>query len=140
MRQRCMLVVWLAVAGLGAPVGFAEEAPAPKAAAGLSSATLTQLVQDYVKQIRDEEGDFSIEDEVTGNLRMLTLEQVGTQLTQEGDTTYLCAQMKDVDTGDSLDVDFGAAPIDGKPDIVDVRIHKVNGQVREAPAEEPVAQ
>jgi hypothetical protein len=141
MKGIARVVIAVALCAGVAPAWAVEPPPAadqagqdPGAAAAApaepSGEQVRQAIQTYVKQITEDEGDFAIEDEVTGNLRTLTIESVNDKVGKTGGAYFACAQMKDADTGETLDVDFDVEPFDGELDIVDVRIHKVNGTER----------
>jgi hypothetical protein len=116
------VVVAVVCGWIGTGQAASAEAPSEEQVRG--------AIQEYVQQITEEEGDFAIEDEVTGNLRTLTLDRVQESSGKIGDAYHSCVDMKDVDTGETMDIDFDVEPIDGELDVVDVRIHKVNGTER----------
>ena len=89
-----------------------------------------QAITDYVGQTEREEGAFTMEDDVTGTTRTLTLVSVHDQLGKTGETYYACTDMRDTASGEQLDLDFDVESENGQLEVVDVRIHKVNGQAR----------
>lgn len=95
-----------------------------------SAEELRGRITDYVKEQEDSEGAFRIEDEVTGATRTLTLEQVHERVGKTGDAYYSCTDMRDAETGELLDLDFDVEATEGRLDVADVRIHKVNGEAR----------
>lgn len=95
-----------------------------------SAEQIRQAIRDDIAGIEKEEGAFTIEDEVTGDLRTLTLVQVHERVGKTGEAYYSCTDMKDAASGEVLDLDFDVADEDGALEVVDVRIHKVNGQPR----------
>lgn len=95
-----------------------------------SAEQIRQAIRDYIAGIEQEEGAFTIEDEVTGGLRTLTLVQVHERVGKTGDSYYSCTDMTDASSGETLDLDFDVMEDDGALEVVDVRIHKVSGQAR----------
>jgi len=47
-----------------------------------------------------------------------------------GELYYSCTDMQDTSTGELLDLDFDVEANDEQLEVVDTRIHKVNGQER----------
>ncbi len=95
-----------------------------------SAEQIRQAIRDYISQVEQEEGAFSVDDEVTGKIRTLTLDRVHERVGKTGDLYYSCTDMKDSETGEMLDLDFDVEAKDDQLNVVDVRIHKVNGQPR----------
>jgi len=91
---------------------------------------LRQSIRDYIARIEEEEGAFTIEDEVAGGTRTLTLERVHERVGKTGDFYYSCTDMRDASTNELLDLDFDVEEAGSELNVVDVRIHKVNGQAR----------
>jgi len=75
-------------------------------------------------------GAFAVMDERTGEFRNLELIRVHERVGKTGDYYYSCTDMKDVNSGDELDLDFDIEDNDGELSVVDVRIHKDNGNPR----------
>jgi len=88
---------------------------------------LRQAIRDYVAEMEGAQGAFTIEHEVTGGSRTLTLEQVHERVGKTGNYYYSCADMKDTMTGEILDLDFDVEFSASGLDVVDVRIHKIEG-------------
>ena len=105
-------------------------AGAPEASAEPSAEQIRQTIRDYIAQIEEDEGAFTIEDETTGKTRTLTLERVHDRVGKTGDLYYSCTDMRDKDSGEALDLDYDVESYDGELEVVDTRIHKVNGQPR----------
>jgi len=95
-----------------------------------SAEQIRQAIRDDIAGIEKEEGAFTLEDEVTGDIRTLTLVQVHERVGKTGEAYYSCTDMKDTASGEVLDLDFDVADEDGVLEVVDVRIHKVSGQAR----------
>lgn len=95
-----------------------------------SAETIRQAIRDYDAQIEAAQGALKIADTVTGQTRSLTLERVHERVGKTGGTYYACADMIDTATGDQVDVDFDIGEESGQLAVVDVRIHKVNGEPR----------
>lgn len=120
----------------GAPAASAEpseaaEATAPKAQAAEPSAEeIRQTIRDYISQVEEEEGSFTIDDEVTGQTRTLKLERVHDRVGKTGELYYSCTDMRDTASQELLDLDFDVEAFEEGLDVVDVRIHKVNAKAR----------
>ena len=151
MGHRALRVVGsgLMIFGLGlSPVmaaepesGMTEEQPAGEENASIASPaqpaaaepTIEQVrdaVQKYVQETTQEEGIFYVDDEVTGDTRELTLNQIHDTVGKAGDYYSVCADMKDDKTGELLDIDFDVESYEGELEVVDVRIHKSGGKER----------
>ena len=87
-------------------------------------------VSKYVQELTEDEGAFYIDDELTGETREVSLTQVHDRVDKAGDAYYIAVDMKDVKTSDSLEVDFDLESYEKELEVVDVRIHKVNGKER----------
>ncbi len=97
-------------------------APTPEA--------LRQAVREYIEEAQQEKGAFSVVDERTGAPRELELVRVHERVGKTGNYYYSCTDMKDVKTGDVLDLDFDVTDEGGRVRVADVRIHKDNGKPR----------
>ncbi len=91
---------------------------------------IRQAIHDYIAEIEADEGAYTIDDEVTGQVRTLTLERVHDRVGKTGDLYYSCTDMRDTKTNESLDLDFDVESYEGQLEVVGERIHKVNGQPR----------
>ena len=69
-------------------------------------------------------------DERTKEPRRLELVRVHERVGKAGNYYYSCTDMKDVKTGDLLDLDFDIDAHDGRLDVAGIRIHKDNGKPR----------
>lgn len=96
------------------------DAPSPE--------TLRQTIRDYITNEEKSKGAFEITDERTGELRELQFVRVHERVGKTGDYYYYsCTDMKDVKTGELLDLDFDIEDRAGELKVVDVRIHKDDG-------------
>jgi hypothetical protein len=103
------------------------------AAAGWAEPTpdmLRQTIRDYVSAQESSQGAFKVFDARLGTERTLTLERVHERVGKTGNYYYSCADLKDVQTGDVLDLDFDVSDAGGELKVVDIRIHKDNGSPR----------
>ena len=75
-------------------------------------------------------GNFEVSDPDTNKTRKLSLTRVHERVGKTGDYYYSCADFKDVDSGESLDLDLDVEDQNGQLKVVDVRVHKVSGQER----------
>ncbi len=102
----------------------------PVAAVEPSADQIRDTIRQYVEDVIQDEGAFYLDDDITGQTRELALEQVHERVGKTGDYYYSCTDMKDAQTGELLDLDFDVEAYDGELEVVDVRIHKVNGEPR----------
>ena len=73
------------------------------------------------------DGTFQIKDPKAGKIRKLKLLKVHERVGKTGDYHYSCADFKDTETGELLDLDLDIDNKGGVLSVVDVRIHKDNG-------------
>ena len=76
------------------------------------------------------DGSFQVLDPQTNKIRNLELVRVHERVGKTGNYYYSCADFKDKDSGESLDLDLDVEDKDGVLKVVDVRIHKVDGKER----------
>src|SRR3989338_4813622 len=119
MKKKMIGIFALAMIAL-VPLVYAE--PTPEA--------LRDTIRDYVANEEKSKGAFEIMDERTGDLRQLEFVRVHERVGKTGDYYYSCTDMKDVKTGDLLDLDFDVSDQNGIFSVVAVRIHKDNGTPR----------
>ncbi|MBI4357998.1 MAG: hypothetical protein HY584_01740 [Candidatus Omnitrophica bacterium] len=91
---------------------------------------LRQTIRDYIAGQEKLQGAFAIADERSGELRQLELVRVHDRVGKTGDYYYSCTDMKDVRSGDLLDLDFDIQDEGGNLSVAAVRIHKDNGNPR----------
>lgn len=96
-------------------------------AAEPSAEGLRQTIRDYIADQEKLQGTFAIIDGRSGDLRQLELVQVHERVGKTGDDYYSCTDMRDVKTGDLLDLDFDIEDREGELAVVDIRFHKDNG-------------
>jgi len=75
-------------------------------------------------------GYLVIDDPDTETTRRLSLVSIHDRVGKTGDYYYSCADFKDADSGEMLDLDMDVEDSKGSLRVVDVRIHKVNGDPR----------
>ena len=75
-------------------------------------------------------GTFQVKDSETGGTRKLQLVRVHERVGKTGEYYYSCADFKDTETGELLDLDLDVENEGGALKVVDVRIHKVGGVER----------
>ncbi|MBI4115171.1 MAG: hypothetical protein HY447_01210 [Candidatus Omnitrophica bacterium] len=119
MKKKMMGVFMLAMI---AWISLVYAEPAPEA--------LRQTIRDYIANQEKLQGIFAIVDERSGDLRQLELVRVHERVGKTGDYYYSCTDMKDVKTGDLLDLDFDIQDEGGNLKVADIRIHKDNGNPR----------
>ena len=91
---------------------------------------LRQTIRDHITTTTQKQGAFTIKDSVTGNTRTLTLVGVHERVGKTGDYYYSCTDMRDAASRELLDLDFDVEAKAGRLNVVDVRIHKVDGKAR----------
>ena len=91
---------------------------------------LRQTIRDYIAGQQERQGAFLIVDERSGEVRQLELVRVHKRVGKTGDNYYSCTDMKDVATGDELDLDFDISDMGKALKVVAIRIHKDNGAPR----------
>jgi hypothetical protein len=113
--------------------GTAVETPAPAPTVmEPTPEAIRSSIQGFIGAAVQANGSYSITDPVTGNVRNLEFVQVHERVGKTGDYYYSCTDMKDVNSGETLDLDFDVANDNGALRVLPdkVRIHKVNGQPR----------
>lgn len=95
-----------------------------------SAEAVRQAIRDHIATAAQDTGAFTIQDPVMGKTRTLSLVNVHERVGKTGQYYYSCTDMKDATSGETLDLDFDVDAAGGRPKVVDVRIHKVNGQAR----------
>ena len=102
-----------------------------QAASAPSNDDIRSAMQTYVAEEAEKtNGNFEVLDPDTNTTRKLQMLRVHERVGKTGNYYYSCADFKDVDTGEMLDLDLDVEDEGGKLDVEDVRIHKVNGQER----------
>ena len=95
-----------------------------------SAEAIRRTIGDYITQVEQEEGSFTVDDDVTGQTRTLTLQQVHDRVGKIGSFYYACTDMRDTASGEALDLDFDVEATEDGLEVVDMRIHQVNGTPR----------
>ncbi len=84
-------------------------------------------IEEYIKGEMAEAGVFDVYDPDKEETRELKFEKVHADIGKSQDYYFSCADFTDQATGDKIDLDFDVESYEGQLEIVDVRIHKVNG-------------
>lgn len=95
-----------------------------------SAEELRQTIRGYISGQEHRQGAFLIVDERGNVTRRLELIRVHQRVGKTGDYYYSCTDMKDIVTGDELDLDFDISDTGSSLNVVEVRIHKDNGNPR----------
>jgi len=95
-----------------------------------SAYQIRQSIRDYINEVESDEDTFTIYDDETGDVRELELVRVHDRVGKTGDLYYSCTDMRDVSTGEMLDLDFDVKAMLDDLSVVDVRIHKLDGNAR----------
>ena len=104
--------------------GTAQNASAP------SDDTIRAAMKDHVMEKSKATGTFDVPDPETGTTRKLELVRVHDRVGKTGDYYYSCADFKDTESGQMLDLDLDVEDKGGNLSVVDVRIHKLEGKER----------
>jgi len=107
--------------------GAAENAAAVEAP---TEDAIRTAMKEYVESESEASGTFDVEDPDTGETLNLSLEKVHERVGKTGNYYYSCADFRDVNTGETYDLDLDVADEGGTLSVVDVRIHKVGGEPR----------
>ena len=99
----------------------------------VSADFVKKSIQRHVKAA-SKEGVFSIRDEKLNKDWKLKMDKIHDPVRvfeKEGKTIYFtCVDFKSVNTKDTLDLDFWLVPKGEKLEVIDTKIHKVNGEAR----------
>lgn len=95
-----------------------------------SADAIRAAMKDYVAEESKATGTFDIVDPETGKTRKLELIRVHERVGKTGDYYYSCADFKDTESGQLLDLDLDVEDKGGNLSVVDVRIHKLEGKER----------
>jgi hypothetical protein len=104
--------------------------PAASGASAPSADAIRAAMKDYVMDKSKATGTFDVVDPETGKTRKLELIRVHERVGKTGNYYYSCADFKDTETGQMLDLDLDVEDQGGKLSVVDVRIHKLEGKER----------
>ena len=92
-------------------------------------ADMQNVMKSYIDaQIAANDGVFELKDEKTGNVRKLTFIRLHEKVGMAGMYHFSCADFKDVDTGEILDVDIYIDVTDGGLEVKKAVIHEVDGE------------
>ncbi len=95
-----------------------------------SADQIRAAMSDYVKEKSKKTGTFDVYDKEAGKTRKLSLIRVHERVGKTGDYYYSCADFKDTESKEMLDLDLDVEHKNEKLSVKDVRIHKVNGKER----------
>jgi len=84
----------------------------------------------YVMEKSKATGTFDVVDPETDKTRKLELIRVHERVGKTGNYYYSCADFKEAESGQMLDLDLDVEDKGGKLSVVDVRIHKLEGKER----------
>lgn len=115
---------------VGMEHGGMEHSGTPAAAAP-SDEDVRSAIRGYVEEEAGRaQGYFEVFDPEIEDIRQLSFVQVHERVGKTGDFYYSCADFKDADSGEMLDLDLDVEDQNGVLNVVDVRIHKVDGSPR----------
>lgn len=131
-----VLAVWIVPKNFAAEHGGKEHGGATQkqtktgAAKTPSADDIRAAMKNYVMEKSKATGTLDITDPEKGIVRHLQLERIHQRVGKTGSFYYSCADFKDTVSGEMLDLDLDVQDKDGTLNVVDVRIHKVNGKER----------
>ena len=123
----------------GAPVGSGQHehpgANVEQKGKAITADFVKQSIQDHIAALSKAHGGvFMIRDDKldkTWRLKFVKVHDPVRTFQKDGQTIYFaCTDLKSVDSNDLLDVDFWMVPKGDKLEVIDTKIHKVNGQPR----------
>lgn len=92
--------------------------------------TMRETIELYVAQQERLQGAFALVDGKHSSLRWLKLIRIHEKIGKTGNYRFVSADMRDVKSGDLLELDFDISNQKGELRIVDIRIRKENGKAR----------
>ncbi len=95
-----------------------------------SSDDIRNAMKAHVMEQSKASGTFDVADPETGKTRKLEMIRVHERVGKTGNYYYSCADFKDTESGEMLDLDLDVEEKAGALSVVDVRIHKVGGKER----------
>ncbi|PIQ89690.1 MAG: hypothetical protein COV72_01895 [Candidatus Omnitrophica bacterium CG11_big_fil_rev_8_21_14_0_20_42_13] len=95
-----------------------------------SSTDIRLAMKAYVAQEVEKNGSFKVYDDKIDKTRKLSLIRIHERVGKTGGYYYSCADFKDIESGETIDVDLDVEEDAGELKVVDVRIHKVGGRER----------
>lgn len=95
-----------------------------------SKTDIHNAMRNYIKEKATAAGVFEVYDPDIRKTRRLELARIHERVGKTGDYYYSCADFKDLDSGEMLDLDLDVAQRNGGLEVADVRIHKVNNAAR----------
>jgi len=122
MRIKIIAVMLLVTAALFAASGAVW--------AKVDAEQVKEMIELYVAQQERLQGAFALVDVKNGTLRWLKLIRVHNKVGKTGNYNYGTADMRDVKTGDLLEMDYDFSDQKGELRVVDIRIRKENGKAR----------
>lgn len=143
MKAKIIFVVLVLAAILAMPVvaaehggkehGGKEHGGKEHGGAQISEPSADQIraaMSNYVAEKSKKTGTFDIYDKEGGKDRKLSLVNVHERVGKTGNYYYSCADFKDTQSGEMLDLDLDVQNKDGELSVEDARIHKLNGKER----------
>ncbi|MBI2363287.1 MAG: hypothetical protein HYV15_07905 [Elusimicrobia bacterium] len=125
-----LLVLTSSLAFAGGPAKGSQPPRSP----GPEASAMEKLVRGYVRDQQEEEGSFSVEDDVLGRTWELHLLRVRTEaVTRLPDGRFfVCVDFKgdDEKSAQPVDLDFVVVESDGEWAVDEVLLHKVSGKPR----------
>lgn len=103
----------------------------PQAKKAISTADLEKKIKELIDERSKAAGSFKLQDPVTQSAWLLKLDKVHTdRLSRLDPVTYFACVDMNASDGRKVDVDFFLKEKDGKLEMTDVTVHKVNGVPR----------
>ena len=87
-------------------------------------------MMNYIESESLKNGVYTVKDELTGKTRHLSLVRIHDRVGKTGELYYACADFKDLDTNEVLDLDIDIRSRDGQFSVEEIHLHKVGGLAR----------
>jgi hypothetical protein len=115
--------------------GWASEHPGEHPGSAITAGFVKKSIQDYVKdQTKASGGVFVLRDDKLSKEWRLKLDKIHDPVRtfqKDGmDIYFACSDFKSTESNDVLDIDFWMVAKGNKLQVVDTKIHKVNGEPR----------
>src|SRR3989338_7152139 len=94
----------------------------------VDKAGMQDIMKNYIlDKSENNNGIFEIEVPISGKIRKLTFIGLHDDIKMKNGKHYSCADFKDIDTGEALDVDILVDVVDDAVKVTDTAIHKIDG-------------
>ena len=92
--------------------------------------SIPTAVRKYIEDKSRATGTFDVYDPEIGKTRMLSLIRLNSNIGKSGERYYSSADFKDMETAETVELDFDVDAKNGKTSVIQARIRKVGGKER----------